>query len=430
MCVKGVILGTAILTVSLMTAGCVGVARGADESAIESRTPAALTGSAATVTRGTFVKSVRLNGLVEAVQFAAIRAPQLAGANNNQLVITRLVPKGTQVRAGDLVIEFDRQNQLRTAQDKRAEWLDLEEQIRKKRAEQIAARAKDETDLKAAENAVELARLDVLKNDVLPRIDAEKNKLSLDAAQAKFAQLKETLALKRKAAEAEVRILEVRRDRAALTMKQAAQNADRMAVKSPIDGFVVYRSIWRGGQQGDPQEGLETWPGAAMLDVVGASVMRVRAKVNQADVDLLRVGQQASVRLDAYPGQVYAAQLDSLAPIGVGGSFSPKVRTFSATFTIAQTDPTLMPDLSAAVDVELERRENVLLAPRDALEFKDGKAFLRVKRGSSTETRAVTIGAMNDLQVEITAGVEAGTAVDTLAARASTTTATGSRGSL
>jgi multidrug efflux pump subunit AcrA (membrane-fusion protein) len=85
-----------------------------------------------------------------------------------------------------------------------------------------------------------------------------------------------------------------------------------------------------------------------------------------------------------------------------------------------------MPDLSAAVDVELDRRENVLLAPRDAVEFKDGKAFLRVKNGSSAESRAVTIGAMNDLQVEITSGAEAGLPVVTMAAAPSPSASRGS----
>ena len=58
-------------------------------------------------------------------------------------------------------------------------------------------------------------------DEVLPRIEAEKNKLTLESSQAKYTQLKETFALKRKAAEAEARILEVRRDRSALAMRQA-----------------------------------------------------------------------------------------------------------------------------------------------------------------------------------------------------------------
>jgi HlyD family secretion protein len=320
-----------------------------------SRPPAVVSPSSSSA-RETDVTSLRLTGLVEAVHFAAIRAPQLSGANPAPLVITRLIPKGASVRAGDLVVEFDRQQQQRAAEDKRAEWLDFEEQIRKKRAEQLAQQAKDETEVKAAENALALARLDVLKNELLPRIEAEKNDLTLEAAQARLAQLRETFTLKRTAETAEVRILEVQRDRAELVMRQAEQNAERMAVRAPIDGLIVYRSVWRGGQMADPQEGLELWSGAAVLDIVGADAMRVRVKVNQADVDRLRAGSSASVRLDAYPDRAYAAVLEQLAPIGVAGGFSPKVRTFAATFRIARGDAMLMPDLSAAVDVDLDQR--------------------------------------------------------------------------
>jgi HlyD family secretion protein len=188
-----------------------------------------------------------------------------------------------------------------------------------------------------------------------------------------------------------------------------------MSVRSPIDGLVVYRSLWRGGQLGDPQEGLELWPGSSVADVVGADAMRVRVKVNQADVDLMRLRLPAIVRLDAYPDRAYPAELEQLAPIAIPGGFSTVVRTFTATFRIAKGDAMLMPDLSAAVDVEIDRRHNVLLAPRDAVEVRDGQPFLRVKEGLSMSTRPITIAAMNDLQVVIASGADAGTTVETAA---------------
>jgi multidrug efflux pump subunit AcrA (membrane-fusion protein) len=140
--------------------------------------------------------------------------------------------------------------------------------------------------------------------------------------------------------------------------------------------------------------------------------MRVRVRANQADVNMLRTGQAATVRLDAYPGQVYLAQLDQLAPGAVTSAFSPKVRTFAATFRFIHADHLVMPDLSAAVDVELERHENVLLAPRSALVVRDGKTFLHVKHASHSEARVVTIGPVNDLYAVVTDGVENGTRID------------------
>ena len=94
------VIKASLVTVSLMmAAGCAGVARGDDTAVAKpaSTATAGATASGTTVTRGTFVKTVRLNGLVEAVQFSSIRVPQLAGAGGQQLVITRLAPKGLQV---------------------------------------------------------------------------------------------------------------------------------------------------------------------------------------------------------------------------------------------------------------------------------------------------------------------------------------------
>ena len=94
------------------------------------------------VARGAFVKTLRMTGLVESIHFHNVAAPRLVGVTgpgSNTLIITKLMPSGSQVVAGQLLVEFDRQNQLKAAIDKRSEHRDLEEQIRKKRAEQEQA---------------------------------------------------------------------------------------------------------------------------------------------------------------------------------------------------------------------------------------------------------------------------------------------------
>src|SRR3954465_11927961 len=179
------------------------------------------------VKRGDFVRPVRLAGAVEAVQATSISAPRLSGQNQNSLVIMRLIKAGTTVKPGDPLVEFDRQDQLRNALDRRAELTDLEQQIKKREAEEIAARASDDSTLEQAKSAQEKARLELLKNDMLPKIQAEKNTLGFEEAEAKLKQLQETYDLKRRAAAADIRILEIRRDRAETNMKQAESNADK-----------------------------------------------------------------------------------------------------------------------------------------------------------------------------------------------------------
>jgi HlyD family secretion protein len=367
------------------------------------------------VERCAFVKTLRMTGLVESSNFHNVAAPRLVGATgpgSNTLIITKLMPSGTHVEPGQLLVEFDRQNQLKAAIDKRSEHRDLEEQIRKKRGEQEQARAKDETELSVAANAVENAHLEMKKNAYLGRIDQEKNEQRLEEAQAKQKQLLATFDLKRVAAQADLRILEIQRDRAYKAMKSAEDNATRMVVTSPIAGIVVLRMVWRPGQQVEIQEGEEARPGMPIMQVVDPGSMLVRVKVNQADVHLLKAGQPARISLDAYPELEFQGRVEQVAPVGTTSMLTPRVRNFVATVSIQGSHPKLMPDLSAAVDVELERKDNVIVVPRDAV-VRDKDAFMvRVlDDDGDARSRTVTLGAINDYEVIVASGLEPGVTV-------------------
>ncbi|HEV8339709.1 MAG TPA: hypothetical protein VGR25_08640, partial [bacterium] len=133
------------------------------------------TGPTAIVERRDFVRTLRIHGVIEAIKFHAVAAPRLSGQGGNPMVITRLIPAGTRVQPGDLLAEFDRQAQAKEYLDREADYRDRVEQIRKRKAEQTAAGAGDARELKEAENAVEKAALDVKRNEILSKIDAEKN---------------------------------------------------------------------------------------------------------------------------------------------------------------------------------------------------------------------------------------------------------------
>ena len=409
-----------LLLVLLLVAlvGTLAVVRGVRASGTDDDAPQ---GTAAyKVARGPFVKSLRMTGLVESIRFHNVAAPRLVGATapgSNTLIITRLMPSGSLVNAGQLLVEFDRQNQLKAAADRRAEHRDLEEQIRKKRAEQEQAHAKDDTELSVAANAVQTARLHIKKNAYLGRIDQEKNEQRLEEAEAKQKQLIATFDLKRKAAQADLRILEIQRDRAYKAMRSAEENATRMVVTSPISGLVVLRMVWRVNQQVELQEGEEARPGMPIMQVVDPSAMLVRVKVNQADVHLLQVGQPARISLDAYPDLQFEGRVEHVAPVGTASMLTTRVRNFVATVSIKGSHPKLLPDLSAAVDVELERKDNAIVVPRDAVALENDVSTVRVLDGGSARSRTVTLGAMNDHEVIVTSGLEPGMTVQRHVAR-------------
>jgi HlyD family secretion protein len=377
----------------------------------KSHKPAADSLPTATVERTQFARILRLKGTTEAVQSRTFTAPILAGAQLSTLVITHVATAGNKVKRGDLLVEFDRQVQIKDALDKQADYQKFASQVAENQAQEDAAKAKDETELKQAEDELKKDDLEMRRNEVLSRIDAEKNQENLDQAKANLLQLRQTFDLKRRSARAGIGILELQRDRAREDMLHSQGNAAQMQILAPLDGVVVLHTVWKQGSMGEVKEGDQVRPGIALMDVVNPSLMQVRVQANQQDIADLRIGQAAQVRLDAYPEIFFPSKLEELAPLGVPGSFSEKLHSFVAIFSIQGNNPKLMPDLSAAVDVQLEQRDDVLVAPRQSVVTDGREEDVWVKTRMGFHKQAVTAGPQNDTQVVIQSGLSAGDVV-------------------
>jgi len=144
--------------------------KGTVVSAAESRT--------AVIKRGDFLRTIRITGSTEAVRAYVVQAPQLAGGGQ-RMVLVRLVHAGTRVHKDDVLAEFDQQDQLKQFRDSQAQYLGFLDKIKKLQADNAAALAKDQTALQAADDDYQKAKLEMMKNEVVSRIDADRNRLTL-----------------------------------------------------------------------------------------------------------------------------------------------------------------------------------------------------------------------------------------------------------
>jgi HlyD family secretion protein len=403
--ILGLAAGAAALMVSAAVCGC--------GPAQTTSTPTAGTSANATVTvtRGAFVRTVRVAGITEAVRSAALAAPRLAGQGNPSLVITRLVKGGSRVHPGDVLVEFDPQAQVRAAFDRLTDFQEMEQQVRRVEAEQAAQYAGDETAMTRAQNDVGRAELEVRKNRVLPAIEAEKNDLALEENQARLVEVREARGLRRRTAEADMRILQIRRERLERALRHAEQNSALMIVNAPFEGIAIVQPVFKGSAMTEIQEGDEVRPGMPIVTVVDPGSMQVRARVSQVDAGLVVAGQPVRLALDAYPGLSFEGVVKLVAPLAITSTVTPAVRSFVAIIAISGADANLMPDLSAAVDITVQRREQVLVLPRQAVAIDASGAWVRLRRGGSFTRQAITAGEVSEEQVVVTSGLNEGAVV-------------------
>jgi len=140
--------------------------------------------------------------------------------------------------------------------------------------------------------------------------------------------------------------------------------------------------------------------------------MRVRAKVNQADIGVLKPGLSVRIGLDAYPDLSFTGRVSQISPLAVTSALSPKVRNFIALIAVDGAHPNLMPDLTASLDVEIERQPRALIVPRDALRFDGDQVLVRVRKGNDVADQTVTVGSMNAHEAVITSGLTDGAVIE------------------
>lgn len=305
-------------------------------------------------------------GTVKACHRAKL-APQAGGQ------VSRLpIREGSRVKEGDVLLEVwnhDLQSSLALARS--------EERAAAARAEQSCLAA-DLAD-REAERAKQLFEAKILDEQGLDRAEAERD-TSRAACKAARATADES--------------------RGRIEVARAA--LDRTILRAPFDGIVAELNAEIGEVVIPSPPGIPTPPA---LDLIEEGCLYVIAPIDEIDARSVRPGQKARVTLDAFPGKSFPATVRRVAPYVL--DLEKQARTLDVEVEIddPRSVPDLLPGYSADVEILLERRENVLRVPAEAV---SGEGRVLVLNGGTIEERKIESGIANWQFVEIRSGLAEG----------------------
>lgn len=360
---------------------------------------------------GIVEETIRLSGATAARQYADLSAPRLVGPDANRaMILQKLVPSGSKVRKGDVVALIDGESLLDHIDDVHSTVVQAELDVTKRRAEQSLDIANLEQSLRLAKAEWDKAKLDHSAAEIRAAIDQELLALMVEEAAARYKQLQADLPFKKASHEAELKTLDYTTLRHVRHRDRHKRDAERFTVYAPMDGLAVMRTVVRGG--GDTvqvAEGDQVGPGQAFMKIVDLSSMQLEATVNQAESSMIRIGQEARVGLDAFPGVTFKGRIQSIGALAAGGwRENFYIRSVPVVVTIDGADPRLIPDLSAYADVVIGKSEKSVVAPLAAIHDEDGKTYVYVRQGKNFEKREVQVGRSNNLHAAILSGLEPG----------------------
>jgi HlyD family secretion protein len=144
-------------------------------------------------------------------------------------------------------------------------------------------------------------------------------------------------------------------------LKRARENLGYCTIRSPVKGVIVDRRVNIG-------QTVVASLNAPSLFLIAKDLkkMQVWASVNEADIGSIHPGQGVSFTVDAYPGETFRGQVGK---IRLNASMTQNVVTYTVEVNTDNSDGKLLPYLTANLQFEVARRENVLLVPNAALRW-------------------------------------------------------------
>ncbi|QNJ20607.1 RND efflux pump/ MFP subunit/ HlyD family [Synechococcus sp. A18-25c] len=180
-------------------------------------------------------------------------------------------------------------------------------------------------------------------------------------------------------------------------------------IQAPFDGMITERFAEPGAYV-TPTTTASTNAGASSSSIVELSEgLEVAAKVPESDIGRIRVGQEAVVRVDAYPDQRFAAQVRDIAP---RAEKTDNVISFEVELSLIEPPPSLRIGMTVDVDFQTGRTADSTLVPTVAIVTENGTpGVLLVGDNSEPTFQPVELGASSGSKSAILSGVTPGTRV-------------------
>jgi multidrug resistance efflux pump len=289
------------------------------------------------VRQGDVVVRSFARGELRAVRSTTLIAPNLFGT----VQVTKLASLGSFAREKDLVVEFDDAEVVSRIEEKQLELDQIDEQIKKQQADLAIRNNQDQVELLRARYAVRRAELEVKRNELLPEIDQRKNNLNLDEAKRRLKQLESDIKSRQEQAQAEMAVLNARKQKADMEMVRERQRLSQVKVLSPMSGLVAVRQnrqqgfVVSGMQIPDVREGDQVQPGMPIADILDLSELEVMAKIGELDRASLKEGQDVFIRLDAVGGKTFNGKIKTMSGTASANVFSgDPAKKFDVVFAV------------------------------------------------------------------------------------------------
>jgi HlyD family secretion protein len=191
--------------------------------------------------------------------------------------------------------------------------------------------------------------------------------------------------------------------KAELALQNYKEELLKTEILAPFDGTVVAIGV-----KVNDQLSSFDYSSITAIHLVDPRTIELDGIVDEIDIFKVKVGQKATIIVDALPQEELSGTVIFISPFGTEET---GVVNYAVKIELDPTQADLKGGLTATADIVVENRENVLLIPNGAIKGSRGDYWTEVvidEATMETEKRSITLGVQNALFAEVLSGIEEG----------------------
>jgi HlyD family secretion protein len=167
--------------------------------------------------------------------------------------------------------------------------------------------------------------------------------------------------------------------------------------------------VYYGGEE-RIREGATVRERQAIITIPDMTRMSVIVKIHESYIKKVKKGQKARITVDAFADKTLTGEVTRVGvlPDSQNRWMNPDLKVYGVTVAIDGTHDWVKPGMSAKVEIMVERLEDVIFIPVQAVSFNDGKQVCYVAGGFKPQQRVVEVGGFTDEFIEIKSGLKEG----------------------
>lgn len=162
-------------------------------------------------------------------------------------------------------------------------------------------------------------------------------------------------------AQAQLKASQAQELQAQASLNQNMVNLEHSVITAPIDGIVIQRSVDVGQTVAASLSSPTVFSIAADL-----AQMQVQASIDESDIGRIRPGQHVTFSVDAYPGEEFTG---TTTQVRLQPTVVQNVTTYTVMVNVPNRELKLKPGMTATVNIEIARKDDVVKVPNAALRF-------------------------------------------------------------